>query len=1062
MLKTLQQDGHHSVLKFSIITSDNGSLGKSIDLNDDDKLIKNHSSPMSRGSVRTYSIKLDELPVVLAKMKKNQALVHGTVKGSSKGDSFNVVAAKDQSDSPKLNQVSRTKEYFEYSGVHLAMLDHDPDAQCPNDYLEPPMLLRVLGDIDSQWKGVEHIAAMSSSAGLMLDRTPVNKGNGGYHLYFQADDAEQLEDYMTAIFKLSVIAGHGWIKLGGNGAMLVRSCFDNAVFSPERIDFTAPPTLLSDRLTQYRTEPIYTPGGVIDCSKPPDVNEEKYASAVAKLKADPDIITRAEEVKGKRAEVIAKKRNISVNEAMRVVHNNINGDLSCDDEIVFQKYGTVTVIDILKNMQKYDHESCADPSEPEAGTTRAMFFANEGESPLIHSMLHGGVKYFLPTDSGKIKIKRVHVSAKLEPIHPLDFSDMLQTRILYLEPRFKFGKQMIEWFRYGGATYNDVIFLNTSGKKPKRLVLPAPTGAGKSVSSQLYLSKLPSLGFSGLLVVGKITSAIEATKQINKMAGKVIAACTYFPDKKHPEVSEHCFVKNLNKFSIIVITHSMFITRSSTLHDIDNFSLFNGKQRSCVIIDEKIDFERTVSFTNEELNAAKGYVKGIKCWDTIEEILNIFSAYKPKSKADTALQNDLAPFIRCVMDEIRSGKGIIGTTFDRKDPAGELKRRRNIINLLDKMTYVLGGSNIITQQGKLVTYSRNQDLTNQFGSAVILDATANVTPIYLAHALNRNDIKNFALPDGIRDYSNAVLNVCKDKNRGQSKHKIVGSHKNNASRDKTVEDYLQELYALVADGSKLLAVTYIAIVEVFRARCKDVNITFIHWGEHDGRNDFSSYSKAVAIGWYRKSDTKYLNDIDSIQVNTRNYYPLKQTMQNDVRFMVRSGVAADMVQFFNRTRSRIAIDKDGNCAPVNFYIFDDGTVDCPVELIQQELPGIKIKSWVPVKKACKKKSTKATLKAEKIVKFLMKHQGETVTLPMVATHMGCTVKTVNRIIKQNVFQALMAENEIQLIQGRGRGSVTHFDIPEVFESQLETTRDSNRESEKRSRQFRQIFNKGTP
>ena len=50
---------------------------------------------------------------------------------------------------------------------------------------------------------------------------------------------------------------------------------------------------------------------------------------------------------------------------------------------------------VLADSNKYNLEPCADPGEPEYGTSKAIFYANGGVKPIVHSVLHWGKNYFL-------------------------------------------------------------------------------------------------------------------------------------------------------------------------------------------------------------------------------------------------------------------------------------------------------------------------------------------------------------------------------------------------------------------------------------------------------------------------------------------------------------------------------------------------------------------------------------------------------------------------------------------------------------------------------------------
>lgn len=101
---------------------------------------------------------------------------------------------------------------------------------------------------------------------------------------------------------------------------------------------------------------------------------------------------------------LAKIQNITVEKAAEVIRDRLEGKLQPDDVIQFQEHGSVSVSSLLADTSKFDTQYCADPLEPEEGTGKALFFANKDNDkpPLIHSMLHGGLNYYLQHDSDAI------------------------------------------------------------------------------------------------------------------------------------------------------------------------------------------------------------------------------------------------------------------------------------------------------------------------------------------------------------------------------------------------------------------------------------------------------------------------------------------------------------------------------------------------------------------------------------------------------------------------------------------------------------------------------------
>ncbi|MBC8497159.1 MAG: AAA family ATPase [Chloroflexi bacterium] len=114
-----------------------------------------------------------------------------------------------------------------------------------------------------------------------------------------------------------------------------------------------------------------------------------------------------------RAITRAEKDGISLESAEEIVRQRCTGTLHPDDQIRFHS-GDVTVSELLANPMKYDGKPCADPHEPEEGTSRAKFYANTATGkPLINSMLHGRSVYYLTTSPAFTPLDQDEWPAKL-------------------------------------------------------------------------------------------------------------------------------------------------------------------------------------------------------------------------------------------------------------------------------------------------------------------------------------------------------------------------------------------------------------------------------------------------------------------------------------------------------------------------------------------------------------------------------------------------------------------------------------------------------------------------
>lgn len=120
------------------------------------------------------------------------------------------------------------------------------------------------------------------------------------------------------------------------------------------------------------------------------------AKEQAQTEAEPIINTYEKQEAGK----LVVQRSIPYDKAISVVRSRRFGNLEPDDVIRFQNGETVTVTDVLANPERYNNRACADPCEPDEGTSRAKFYANtDTGKPLINSMLHGGQVYFIASSA---------------------------------------------------------------------------------------------------------------------------------------------------------------------------------------------------------------------------------------------------------------------------------------------------------------------------------------------------------------------------------------------------------------------------------------------------------------------------------------------------------------------------------------------------------------------------------------------------------------------------------------------------------------------------------------
>jgi len=596
-------------------------------------------------------------------------------------------------------------------------------------------------------------------------------------------------------------------------------------------------------------------------------------------------------------------------------------------------------------------------------------------------------------------VKHININEVVEPVDPPTFSDFVRDRILDLQPAFVFPEPMLKSFRIMCSAYNEATLRNIYNREPSRILIPSPTGAGKSVSARAYLSLAGKFNYSGLLVVPKVREAIDAVKDINKLAGNDISSCTYSISKDHPDCPERCSPDMAHQHRVLVITHRMFNVRSQVEHRKARLQEYDSSSRQCVIIDEKINFQETVALTTSAIREMVFYVSA--------------------------------------KSAVLSGKGLLGTERQRKKHRLEDKENRKDIAvfLLELIFLANGHRTVVSPFGSRdFRFSKTNDITNKFGSCCVLDATLDEDLIADAHELNRDDVKLIAIPDGVRNYRNVTFHDHEDKQRRQGKGFMVYGTSKKSDRNALVDEYLGELYPIAEDG-KLLVITFLALIETFRKRCKKNNIEFIHWGVHDSRNDLLSFTKVAIIGWNRYRDTKPRDDINGI---TRNkYVPIGKSKSTDIQAMIRGAMVSSCHQGLQRSASRVCINEYGDCCKVDVYIYDDLSSDSPIEDLVYSMKNSVVEKWTPVTQSkpikpirvSKNKSQKLT---DRIINWLLnKNSGCQVPVKDIAEYFSTTPSAIKqRITKNKYFGTEFEKAGLTYVASRGNKGVSFVVVPE--------------------------------
>jgi hypothetical protein len=387
----------------SRLTAEKGNASKAIIPDTDGLPIKGTGDlGITRGRIEHVQVQgLEGLRALLAGMDKQQALVHGIIKGSRPGDVHPIVPYTALTAAPPgryaLDTRARTKGYIAYPpGRYLLMLDRD-------DHPEDPTRLQTVEEVFARLvavlpglAGAGRVVTTSTSSAIRCKTTGAwltpPRGSHTY-LLAQGDIARFKESLTVRLWN----AGYGYCCLAspnkrtGVAAVLQRACIDLTVFSPERLDYVAGARIPPDApFYQDRGAPVLVPGDVLDLESLPDLTPEErhaYQQRLAEAEAQiaPERFRLVKEVV-ERDEPALDPSQVERRVRDRLAHID-GGWLAPDFVLEFNHRTTMVRVDQLS--AQYDNRRLADPAEPDyRDGADAVFHWRQGNW-LINSFAHG-------------------------------------------------------------------------------------------------------------------------------------------------------------------------------------------------------------------------------------------------------------------------------------------------------------------------------------------------------------------------------------------------------------------------------------------------------------------------------------------------------------------------------------------------------------------------------------------------------------------------------------------------------------------------------------------------
>ena len=230
------------------ITDNDGAIAKKISW-DGTKLIKSAQVSVKNGWMEAIEFETwEEFKDYLNRMSSNECLVLGHF---LHGVNARLVGSKEAQDVLR-NAFNRSLENFDWHEL-FQLLCLDYDGVKAGD-LTPDEVIAIIDNVMPRFAAVKKVVKYSSSAHIYDEDGNLLSSSNGFHIYFMVNHPELIAEFFASksawLHKKLWLAGHGYIKNSRPKdrsttavTQMVRTIYDYAVFSPERIIFETAPVL---------------------------------------------------------------------------------------------------------------------------------------------------------------------------------------------------------------------------------------------------------------------------------------------------------------------------------------------------------------------------------------------------------------------------------------------------------------------------------------------------------------------------------------------------------------------------------------------------------------------------------------------------------------------------------------------------------------------------------------------------------------------------------------------------------------------------------------------------
>ena len=456
-------------------------------------------------------------------------------------------------------------------------------------------------------------------------------------------------------------------------------------------------------------------------------------------------------------------------------------------------------------------------------------------------------------------------------------------------------------------SFNEVWLRNQSREifDKKNLVVPAPTGSGKTLCMRFYAAALADTQDKGMVIITKLISeAQEAAKQINEWSeSEDKVAVAYYSDSilTHNEGA-------LKDYPVLIITHENFIrnhhSSSSNHSKYKQLMQFKDGTRTCVVVDESIELIQHIGISKDLIDNTS---KDIQMPYQNKSIKGLEDEYKLMSYLSSNYETlFFSQLPSNTITHIDDAKKILIAKLEQELGVSEkeivelLKFKKTIKSIRDKnsaigdIKYLLADGLYLYKSGTKIEY-RTSTLEVPSQSMVVLDATANVNKAYSYY----KDTEVINLPR-FKSYENVTIKTHSTKS-GLGQDTLVGEI---LSEDKT---NTQAINIFFMSTENCAVFTFKDLKSDILEVLPDLELD--HYGNLTGVNNYKDKEHIIIYGMHYKPLSVYFDE-QYQALGLEAFSSINKEKTKEIKYY---GIAADIIQMINRGSCRGIID--GNKAP---------------------------------------------------------------------------------------------------------------------------------------------------